>query len=175
MNRIPDVLDPSSLPVAERSALQRDGVLFPLAGSLIVVDVLDSPRLRAEAVLGIRSRRLIAELDTAAWIWGAINTPPDPPELCAVVTARARLDSTATGRAREVVLHPDDIASFGGVQVTSPLRTAVDLARLRGEADYEPEVARHLAGDRGRQRALALLDERRLPGTARARSRITSW
>ena len=48
---------------------------------------------------------------------------------------------------REVIIDPDDWVDIAGVRVTTPLRTAVDLARF---ADlYDPAIVERLLADAG--------------------------
>ena len=70
---------------------------------------------------------------TAAWLHGvsllprsARETPP-PVEVFYVTDTRARRPGVRSGRRGML---PTDIVEIGGVRVTSPVRTACDLARL---------------------------------------------
>jgi hypothetical protein len=82
-------------------------------------------------VLGARPARLIAELGTAAWVWGAFDLVPPHLEFCVDLRARARPAATPLAAIREVVLVAGDTVALGGLRATIPLRTAVDLARIR--------------------------------------------
>jgi hypothetical protein len=139
---LPSVLSPADLPLAELQAARLDGELLPLAAGFGLVDAVDGPAHRTRAALAGRGRRFIAELDTAAWIWGAIELPPHPLDLCVDLAARSPLRFDADARLREVVIERDEWVDFGGVRATTPLRTAVDLAR-RGRPS--PDVLRRLA------------------------------
>ncbi len=133
MATLPRVLFPRDLPEVELQAASLDHELYRLAGAYCPIDEIETPEHRAVAALGDRSTRLIAELSTASWVWGAISRLPDRLELCSEIDARARLGPGGRVAVREVVLDPDDLERLRPVRVVSPLRTAVDLARFRPE------------------------------------------
>ena len=146
MTIVPPVLHDAELPLAERMAARLDGELFPFGDGHSPIDEVDSPVLRLHAVLGARPRRLIAELATAAWVWGARDLPPIRHEFCVDLRARARPKATPLATVREVVLTTGDTVSLGGLRVMNPLRTAVDLARMRDDfAESDRDAVRRLA------------------------------
>lgn len=146
MTALPDVLSPDDLPLPELAALRLDGELFPLGDGYCPVDEVEGPALRARAVLGGRSDRLIAELGTAAWIWGASPAMPLVHELCADHGLRSRPAERSALSLREVRFDPADVATLDGIRATIPLRTAVDLARFRDPfTDEHADVVRRLA------------------------------
>jgi hypothetical protein len=157
-------------------AARLDGELYALGEVHCPIDVLVTPRLRLAGVLGVRAPRLIAELATAAWVWGATPVMPARWELCVDLGARARPQAEPGLLLREVVLHPGDAVVLGEARVTSPLRTAVDLVRARErlqlhEADAVAALAR--TGGFGLDDALAMLERRRnLPAKRRAAERL---
>ncbi len=128
MSTLTPVLAPADLTWAELQAARLDGDVYPLADGYCLLGEFESPRHRALAVLGPRSRRLIAELATAAWIWGA-GPEPALPTLAVTPQARTRVAFDRRACLREVVYAADDIATLDGVRVTTPLRTAIELAR----------------------------------------------
>lgn len=163
MTGLSPTLGVDDLPAVELQAMALDGELYRLTGSWCPVDVPPTPEVRCMAVMAGRSTRLVAELRTAAWVWGAVADPAAPLELCADVRARARLSPGADAVVREVVLPDDEIVRFGDAAVTTPLRTAVDLARVGGTADA---VLRELArvGGFGLADVQRSLTARKLPG-----------
>jgi hypothetical protein len=171
VNRIPITLEAGDLPAAELQAMRLDGELFALVDSWCPVDVVETPAVRARAVMAARSDRLVAAGRTAAWIWGALPVLPRPLELCSDVRARARLRPGADAVVHEFVLEAGDVATLGGVPVTTPLRTLIDLARS-GAAD--DDVLRRLAaaGRVGLDEALASITGRTLPGSRLARAAL---
>ena len=176
--RLSPVLGDDDLPAVELQALRLDGELFPLADGWCSVDELEGPAQRARAALGSRSPRLIAELATAAWVWGACDTVPRPREFCADLAARARLAPNPFAVVREVVLDPDDVVRLDGTQVTTPVRTAVDLARFRTtihEADLAVIARLAAVGGFGLAQCHELMDRRRnLPEKRRAALRLAA-
>ncbi|MUU73326.1 hypothetical protein GK109_19185 [Pseudarthrobacter sp. GA104] len=91
-----------------------------------------SPQLRARAAAGavpasVR-QRVVAGRMTAAWIYGCAS---EPDRLALLVDATRRVSSLRTTRGctlHEVRLGPFDVVSLGGLMVSSPLRTALDIA-----------------------------------------------
>ena len=178
MASLPIVLSAAEFPLAELGALRLDGDVYALGDGFCSLDEPEDPTLRARAVLGSRSGRLIAELGTAAWIWGASPTMPLAHELCADHALRSRPAARSALAVREVRFDPSDVASLDGLRVTIPLRTAVDLARFRAEfTDADAYVTRELArlGDFTLDDCIHLMDRRpNLLEKRRARIRLTA-
>lgn len=142
MPTLAPVLSPDDLSWVELQAARLDGDVYELAGSYCLIGELESPQHRAEAVLGTRSARLIAELTTAAWIWGACAEPAHP-SFAVTPDARTRLVADPRATVREIVYADDDVAQVGTARVTTPLRTALDLVRMPGfDAGVAATVAR---------------------------------
>jgi hypothetical protein len=173
---LPTVLTTHDLPAPELGGMRLDGEVYPLAEGWCCIDVLETPAHRALAVRGRRSERLIAELGTAAWVWGATPTLPRLVEFCVDLGARARLRLNPLVHVRELVLDPGDRVDLEDGAVTSRVRTAVDLARVREPLSDEDaasivELARQ--GDFGLDECLQLIDRRRnLPEKRRALVRL---
>jgi hypothetical protein len=147
---VPPVLHEAQLPLPERMAARLDGELFAIGEGHSPIDEVDRPALRLHAVLGSRPARLIAELATAAWVWGACDLQPANLELCVDLRARARPKAMLRASVREVVLSPDDTVVLEGLRVTTPIRTAVDLARMRDAFGVaEADLVRRLASMAG--------------------------
>jgi len=110
-----------------------DGVLTRLSqrGYLPPGDA-SIPQLRARAAActippPIR-QRVVAGRMTAAWIYGCAA---EPDRIALLVDASRRVSSLRGTRGcsfHEVRLGPFDVVSLGGLMVSSPLRTAVDIA-----------------------------------------------
>ena len=135
MTRLGDILTTRDLPATELSALRLDGLVFAVDGCFAPVDQVEQPRHRAAALAPLVGPRIIVERASAAWVWGALASPPTRHTLCSSATARRRGTGPLRGAVREVAISPDEILLLAGVAVTSPLRTVVDL--LRVEADFE--------------------------------------
>ncbi|MEV7604466.1 hypothetical protein AB0N65_03370 [Paenarthrobacter sp. NPDC089322] len=117
----------------ELQCMASDGILRPLYGrSFVAPGVTVTTRLRARAaaltVPERMRRKVVAGRLTAAWIYGCAN----PPErLSLLVDAKHRISSLrgAGGCSlHEVRLGQMDVVSLGGMLVSSPLRTAADIA-----------------------------------------------
>lgn len=173
---LPPVLTTRDLPAAELGGMRLDGEVYALSEGWCAIDELEGPAHRVRAVRGERSERLIAELGTAAWVWGATPILPRAVEFCVDLDARARLGLSPWVRVRELVLDPGDRIELGGGAVTSRLRTAVDLARFRDPLPAEDvaaivELARQ--GGFGLADCSELLNRRRnLPEKRRALNRL---
>jgi hypothetical protein len=139
--RLAPVLSGLDLPVAELRAAALDGELFAIDGCWAPIDEPDRRSQRALALAVQLPDRVILEQRSAAWVWGLLDAPPDPHDLCTAIGARVR---TGPGwpAAREVVIDDDETVVISGIRVTSPLRTVVDLARF-GER-FDDELVRRL-------------------------------
>ena len=173
---LPTVLTTRDLPGPELGGMRLDGEVYSLAEGWCLIGELEGPAHRARAVRGERSERLIAELGTAAWVWGVTPTLPRVVEFCVDLGARARLRISPIVRVRELVLDLGDRVELGGGAVTSRVRTAVDLARFRDPLSAEDaasivELARQ--GAFGMAECQELMDRRRnLPEKRRALARL---
>lgn len=94
------------------------------------VDAIDGRILRGEIIAAQVPAYAIAELHTAAWVYGAVPAPPARLQLGVHADAKIRPFSTLEKVFREVVIDDDEIRRAGSTLVTSPLRTALDLARF---------------------------------------------
>jgi len=166
------------LPEPERQAMRLDGELYRLADGYVSIAVPDVPASRAAALLAHRPRRLIAARLTAAWIWGVVPSAPSRGEYLVDLTARWR---PAPGEGLDViesVVRAGDVTNLGGVIATTPLRTAVDLARFRAEfTQHDADVVRALAlvGGFDYAEAVGSMDRgRNLSGKQLATSRLAS-
>jgi hypothetical protein len=117
----------------ELQSMAADGVLTQLyQHGYTVPGAAASPQLRARAAAhGVPApvrRRVVAGRMTAAWIYGCAR---EPDRLALLVDAKRRISSLRSTRGctlHEVRLGPFDVVSLGGLMVSSPLRTALDIA-----------------------------------------------
>lgn len=149
--RFPELYAPG-LPFSapELQSLAVDGVLTRLhQNGFTLPDVRHSAQLRARAAAGsvpaqVR-QRVVAGRMTAAWIYGCAA---EPDRLALLVDAKRRVSGLRNTRGctlHEVRLGPMDVVSLGGLMVSSPLRTALDIA-LHVEAGVAlPALANLLA------------------------------
>jgi hypothetical protein len=134
--RLAPVLSVLDLPLAELCSARLDGEVYEVDACYSPVDELASPWLRAAALAAQVPSRLIAERATAAWVHGALRTPPRRHEYCVDSVARCHPPALRNVRIREVVLDERDTVVLAGLRVTTPLRTLCDIART--VADFTP-------------------------------------
>lgn len=116
-----------------------DGVLRQLyQRGYLAPGTRSTPQLRAGAaacIIPVAVRqRIVAGRMTAAWIYGCAG---EPDRLALLVDANRRVSSLRSIRGctfHEVRLGPFDVVRLGGLMVSSPLRTALDIA-LHVEAE----------------------------------------
>jgi len=176
--RLPSVLSPHDLPLAELQCAALDGEVYPLDSCYCPIDEFDTIHLRARALGVVLDRRVIAERMTAAWVWTAVPKPPVRHELCVAIGARARPRSTLNAVLREVVIDATELDTVSGVSVTSRLRTVVDLVRFSdpfGPRERTAVVALMADGGFDFDECVASLNARRnLPQKRRALERLKS-
>lgn len=125
------------------------------------------PVVRGKLALGRR---------TAAWVYGCA---PPPARLSLLADRRRRttaLRSLTDAVMHEVVLGPLDVVSIGGVPVTTPLRTAMDVA-LHGAGAESADILRRMSTDAALGCSLELVQAaleagQRVPGKQRALQRL---
>ncbi|WP_104082574.1 hypothetical protein [Cryobacterium sp. Y11] len=118
----------AGLSLAELHGARLDGQVFQLADSWCVIDEIDGCSTRASAAAQLVPPRAIAERLSAAWIYG-VAPEPSRHEFCVLAGARTTARLSPRVHLREVLRSPDDVRTICGLRVTTPLRTAVDLAR----------------------------------------------
>jgi len=162
------------LPEAELCAMRLDGECYRLAEIHVPIWISPDAAARCTAVLADRSPRLIAALGTAAWIWSAGPAVSGREEFLVDLDARWRAPFGAGVSIIESVVHPEDVTRFGRAGVTTPLRTALDLARFRDDfGDDEARIVRALAARGGFGLAEALQAMERTRNLARKREAAT--
>jgi hypothetical protein len=124
------LLTARDFPLAELTAMRLDGDVVAVGPAFAPYDDVPDPTQRAVALRDLAGDRLVAERRTAAWIWGAIGSPPFPWELCAIDGYRVALAPEPGVVVREVVMLPGEVRYLAGVGVTTPTRTAADLVRF---------------------------------------------
>ena len=104
-----------------------------LYDAYVDASVPDTVELRAQAVCLVMPDSAVISRRTAAWLYGIDAYAPDERDKtmvveCVVLARLARVRRTGV-RGREETLVPEDITTVYGVRVTTPTRTALDLAR----------------------------------------------
>lgn len=104
-------------------------------GVYVANSVEDTLTLRATALEFVVPQTAVVTDETAAWLFGADVLPAgshlEIPPVCMFQLAgnnRLRNELCASGQR---ALLPDDLTAVEGIKVTTPIRTAWDLARLR--------------------------------------------
>jgi hypothetical protein len=169
------ILTSMDLPLAELSAMRLDGELVAVDRWYAPFDDFPTERQRASALVEGLHDRLIAERRTAAWVWGALDTPPAPHEFCTAHDARVTRRPTPHVVIREVVLAAGDTVMISGIAVTTPRRTAADLLRftdLWSSRDQETVRRLLIVGDVREQDVLDELSRHKLPHKRRAVERL---
>ena len=181
--RLPPVLSTADLPSAELWAAKLDGQLFQVGDGFAPGDEIVQATHRALAVHfvgapadGVDSR-LIAEQRSAAWIWGALDVAPVHQQLCVVSNSRAGRDLPRSVSVREVVIRGSEISLVGGLRVTTPLRTILDLARFSEAFEstdiYTVSRLMRQTGINFEQCEADVNGRRNLPGKRRALQRLS--
>ncbi len=165
----------------ELQSMAIDGLVQRVYGrSYRISGVSETPALRALSALNALPptlrRRVTLGRATAAWVLGCAG----PPDKLSLLTDHRRRTSAlrpfSDAVMHEVALGPMDVVIIGGVRVTTPLRTAMDIA-LHGSEQTAGDILRRLAlhpqlGCSLRSVALMLENVSRAPGKARALSRL---
>lgn len=174
--RLPRVLSPAHFARPELDALRLDGEVFRVDDRAVSVDELPGIPLRAEVLAAELPRGLIAEQLSAAWVWGATPRPPSQHQACADIGARIRPPLAKRLSIREVVIGAEEFVVIAGLAVTTPQRTAIDLARFvpEWETGHSDVVAALMAygGFTAVDCARVVNARRNLPNKRRALERL---
>ncbi|KRF11603.1 hypothetical protein ASG90_17975 [Nocardioides sp. Soil797] len=166
-----------------RRWLQSDRVRRLITGVYCSTDVEDSLELRAHCLSLVLPDDAVVCDRTAAWLWGVNVHDPDErfdlPALEIVVPPGHVRIRRRNVRGMERALQEDEIVELGGVRVTTPVRTALDLACLRGRwgalAVLDAFMAEHDISARDYARALSRFAGRRGVTQARELSALATY
>lgn len=176
MTRLPSVLSRHDLPQSELFAAQLDGEVYRVGDCFSPIDEIEQCSHRAKALLALVPGKLIAEQRTSAWVLGALVHPPSQHQFCTDIGARIRPTGLVATTIREVVIERADLTWCAGLELTTPLRTAVDIARFSSVLVGEDlRMIRTLMqlGRFGVDECRTVLDRRRnLPNKRRALARL---
>ncbi|HWB68317.1 MAG TPA: type IV toxin-antitoxin system AbiEi family antitoxin [Mycobacteriales bacterium] len=111
--------------------LQSQATRRLLQSVYVAADVPITTELRAQAVALILPPGAVVARETAAWLLGPDIRPPGDLGVDIVVPQGDEVRRPGI-RCREASLRPCDVTTVCGVPVTSPTRTAFDLARHAG-------------------------------------------
>ena len=118
----------SDFSVAERWALVRDGHAVVTEGIICPLDTPPGPGLRLDAHLCTDRDDAVAIEQSALWVLGAIRSVPKELHIAGLDGARLYVGSSDV-HARELNIQRTDCVAYGKRLVTSPARTAADIAR----------------------------------------------
>lgn len=112
----------------ELSAARLDGVLFEVGDGYMPPDIPEDSVARVSSLGHILLPGYAASGPTAAWVHGAGSSSPARHHLQRITTHRQRVDTPRGVTLHDGLLAPDEFAPVGGIAVTTPLRTLIDLA-----------------------------------------------
>ncbi len=162
-------------PPAVRSAWRLTGAIVPCGPGFRGLGWPETPTVRLAALAEwLRPHQAVTH-GTAAWVWGASRTAGDAIEITMVAGRRRPITTAPEVRVRELRVAPDDLERLGDFDVTTPLRTAIDLL-YRSEAFTPADaIACRLLAFRfpgGLHRIRAHIGSRRRPGRTMALERL---
>lgn len=171
---LPALLTPAHLPFAELQSAALDGDVFRVDRAFCSVAEFDVPWRRALALSEPFGEEFVVAGRSAAWVWGALALAPLTHD--AYGETRKGSHDVPTGMAVRA-MHPldADLIDFGGVRVTTPLRTVVDLVRGDAFEESDAGTVRFLADEHSVDRASceAVMERHKnLPHKRRARQRL---
>jgi hypothetical protein len=153
---------------AELSAARIDGHVVELGEAYIPADLVESADARASTLAPLVRPGTAASGPTAAWIHGAGDAPPAVHHVKR--SADRRLRPRTSGRLvyHDTLLAASDLQVLGGIAVSTPQRTLLDLAvTLHRDPRVLPwmdQLARVFPG-LATEAAAALRTLRRVPGS----------
>jgi hypothetical protein len=128
---LPRLLTAAQLSETELRAAALDGDVYPIGDCWAEIATPDDPVMRASSVSVLFGRHVIASRDTAAWIWMASGGAPWRHDGIVPPEARHRGPSGRVA-VSEMAIDADEVVDLGGVRVTTPARTVLDIARASG-------------------------------------------
>lgn len=133
---VPPVVHRAQVGPLAWAGLLADGAVVPLWGDVArTAGTPETPAVRAAAVAALVPARAVVAGRTALWLHTGGSAPR---RVAVLVESGARRPDPHPGRwVGEAALGPEDVVPVGPVRATTPLRTAVDLARSE-----EPALAR---------------------------------
>lgn len=164
------------LTLAELCAARLDGDVVELGEAFLPADAVESPALRARSLAPLLTPAVAVTHSSAAWVHGALAEAPARHTLQRAVAARPHHRWDRRFAYRDVRLPAEDVRDVGGVAVTTPARTLVDLARRDAPGDRDAARSLVRLHPSALAEALAWADRHRAhAGVAAARSRLVAW
>lgn len=115
----------------ELMAARLDGDLVEVGDAYMPADAVETPGLRAGSLRAVCGGHFALTHEAAAWVHGALEDPPAHLNVqrCTPVRTQRVLDRRL--RYRDLLLPESDRTVLGGVAVSIPERTLLDLVRDR--------------------------------------------
>jgi hypothetical protein len=142
--------------IAELSAARIDGHVVEVGDAYVPADLVEGPDVRASALAALVRPGTAASGPTAAWIHGAGDAPPAVHHVKRAVDRRLRPHTSARLVFHDTLLAASDLHLIGGIPVSTPVRTMLDLATglhrdprmlpwMNLLADLDPQLASEAA------------------------------
>ncbi|MFS0852067.1 hypothetical protein [Microbacterium sp. 179-I 3D4 NHS] len=116
------------LSLAELTAARIDGHVVDIGDAYFPADLVEGRDVRAASVSALLRDGTAACGPTAAWIHGALDTPPTPHHLRRAVARRIRPPQNPRITYHDSAPPEEDVELIGGVPVATAERTVFDLA-----------------------------------------------
>ena len=113
---------------AELSAARIDGHLVEVGEAYVPADLVETAAVRAGAMAPLIRSGTAASGPTAAWIHGAGDAPPSIHHVKRSVDRRLRPHANSRLVFHDTLLPASDLQLIGGIAVSTPVRTMIDLA-----------------------------------------------
>ena len=112
----------------ELSAARIDGHVVEMGDAYVPADLVESADVRASTIAALVQPGTAASGPTAAWIHGAGDAPPAVHHVKRCVDRRIRPVTSGRLVFHDTLLPPRDLMRIGGIPVSTPTRTMLDLA-----------------------------------------------
>ena len=112
----------------ELSAARIDGHVVEVGDAYIPADLIEGPDVRASAIASLVQPGTAASGPTAAWVLGAGDTPPAVHHVRRCIDRRIRAVTSSRLVFHDTVVPSRDLQLIGGIPVSTPTRTMLDLA-----------------------------------------------
>jgi hypothetical protein len=149
MRLLPDIFSVDSFNIAELHACVRDGEMFALDTDFILSDSPDDAVSRVRVVCRPVDPRFVATGWSAAWIHHAIAAAPARHTVALRDGLRLGFGPQLHYDLSQMAFESEDVTGSSGQFVTTPLRTAIDLARFEPDSDLLVPVLAMLLAQAG--------------------------
>ncbi|MFF1541604.1 type IV toxin-antitoxin system AbiEi family antitoxin [Microbacterium sp. NPDC058269] len=112
----------------ELSAARIDGHVVEVGDAYVPADFIEGPDVRASGIAALVQPGTAASGPTAAWIHGAGDAAPAVHHVKRCVERRIRAVTSSRLVFHDTMVPPSDVQLIGGVRVSTPVRTMLDLA-----------------------------------------------